>query len=82
ARPKQTKTIEIQRLIDNLGKRYYDGVINAMEYLFTEIFQKLLALVKSFAQVLAVQQRKSQVSISFLSKVIQKMPTSPVFWDG
>ncbi|CAF3073065.1 unnamed protein product [Rotaria sp. Silwood2] len=32
-RPKQIKTIAIQRRIDNLGERYYDGVINAMEYL-------------------------------------------------
>ncbi|CAF3215169.1 unnamed protein product [Rotaria socialis] len=33
ARPKQAKTIAIQRRIDNLGQRYYDGVISAMEYL-------------------------------------------------
>ncbi len=33
ARPKQAKTIAIQRRIDNLGIRYYDGVINVMEYL-------------------------------------------------
>ncbi len=33
ARPKQAKTIAIQHRIDNLGIRYYDGVINAMEYL-------------------------------------------------
>ncbi|CAF1543439.1 unnamed protein product [Rotaria magnacalcarata] len=33
ARPKQTKTIAIQRRIENLGQRYYDGVISAMEYL-------------------------------------------------
>ncbi|CAF5000435.1 unnamed protein product, partial [Rotaria socialis] len=26
-------TIAIQRRIDNLGQRYYDGVISAMEYL-------------------------------------------------
>ncbi|CAF4891392.1 unnamed protein product, partial [Rotaria sp. Silwood1] len=32
-RPKQIKTIAIQRRIDNLSERYYDGVINAMEYL-------------------------------------------------
>ncbi|CAF5166217.1 unnamed protein product [Rotaria sp. Silwood1] len=32
-RPKQAKTIAIQRRIDNLGKRYYDCAINAMEYL-------------------------------------------------
>ncbi|CAF5168110.1 unnamed protein product, partial [Rotaria magnacalcarata] len=32
ARPKQTKTIAIQRRIDNLGQRYYDGVISAMVY--------------------------------------------------
>ncbi|CAF4845470.1 unnamed protein product, partial [Rotaria sp. Silwood2] len=30
---KLLKTIAIQRRIDNLGERYYDGVINAMEYL-------------------------------------------------
>ena len=33
ARTKQPKTIAIQRRIDNLGERYHDGVINAMEYL-------------------------------------------------
>jgi hypothetical protein len=33
ARPKQAKTIAIQRRIDNLGIRYYDGIINVMEYL-------------------------------------------------
>ncbi|CAF4880865.1 unnamed protein product [Rotaria socialis] len=33
ARPKQAKTIAIQRRIGNLGQRYYDGVISAMEYL-------------------------------------------------
>ncbi len=33
ARPKQAKTIAIQHRIDNLGIRYYDGVINVMEYL-------------------------------------------------
>ncbi|CAF3955018.1 unnamed protein product [Rotaria sordida] len=33
ARPKQAKTIVIQRRIANLDERYYDGVINAMEYL-------------------------------------------------
>ncbi|CAF3029580.1 unnamed protein product [Rotaria socialis] len=33
ARSKQAKTIAIQRHIDNLGQRYYDGVISAMEYL-------------------------------------------------
>ncbi|CAF0863532.1 unnamed protein product [Rotaria sordida] len=27
-RPKQAKTIAIQRRMDNLGKRYYDGAIN------------------------------------------------------
>ncbi|CAF1054091.1 unnamed protein product [Rotaria sordida] len=32
-RPKQAKTIAIQRRIDNLGQRYYDGAISAMEYL-------------------------------------------------
>ncbi|CAM4832775.1 unnamed protein product [Rotaria magnacalcarata] len=32
ARPKQAKTIAIQSCIDNLGQRYYDGVISAMEY--------------------------------------------------
>ncbi|CAF4369903.1 unnamed protein product [Rotaria sp. Silwood2] len=32
-RPKQAKTIAIQRRIDNLGERYYDCAINAMEYL-------------------------------------------------
>ncbi|CAF2176777.1 unnamed protein product [Rotaria magnacalcarata] len=32
ARPKQAKTIAIQRRIDNLDQRYYDGVISAMEY--------------------------------------------------
>ncbi|CAF1330935.1 unnamed protein product [Rotaria sp. Silwood1] len=31
-RPKQAKAIAIQRRIDNLGKRYYDCAINAMEY--------------------------------------------------
>ncbi|CAF0948876.1 unnamed protein product [Rotaria sp. Silwood1] len=30
---KLLKTIAIQRRVDNLGERYYDGVINAMEYL-------------------------------------------------
>jgi hypothetical protein len=33
ARTKQAKTIAIQRRIDNLDKRYYDGLINVMEYL-------------------------------------------------
>ena len=33
SRPKQTKTIAIQRRIDNLMQRYYDGAISAMEYL-------------------------------------------------
>ena len=33
SRPKQAKTIAIQRRIDNLGQRYYDGCISAMEYL-------------------------------------------------
>ena len=33
ARPKQAKTIAIQRRIDNFDVRYYDGVINVMEYL-------------------------------------------------
>ncbi|CAF3845879.1 unnamed protein product [Rotaria sp. Silwood1] len=33
ARTKQAKTIAIQRRIDNLGQRYYGGLINAMEYL-------------------------------------------------
>ncbi|CAF1524729.1 unnamed protein product [Rotaria sp. Silwood1] len=32
-RPKQAKPIAIQRRIDNLGERYYDCAINAMEYL-------------------------------------------------
>ncbi|CAF3363228.1 unnamed protein product [Rotaria sp. Silwood2] len=32
-RSKQAKTIAIQRRIDKLGERYYDGAINAMEYL-------------------------------------------------
>ena len=32
-RPKQAKTIAIQRRIDNLGQRYYDTAISAMEYL-------------------------------------------------
>ncbi|CAF5144622.1 unnamed protein product, partial [Rotaria socialis] len=32
-RPKQAKTIAIQRRIDNLDQRYYDGVISTMEYL-------------------------------------------------
>ncbi|CAF4208726.1 unnamed protein product, partial [Rotaria sordida] len=32
-RQKQAKTIAIQRRIDNLGQRYYDGAISAMEYL-------------------------------------------------
>ncbi|CAF5173296.1 unnamed protein product, partial [Rotaria magnacalcarata] len=32
AKPKQAKTIAIQCCIDNLGQRYYDGVISAMEY--------------------------------------------------
>ncbi|CAF1004870.1 unnamed protein product [Rotaria sordida] len=32
-RPKQAKTIATQRRIDNLGQRYYDGAISAMEYL-------------------------------------------------
>ena len=33
ARTKQPKTIAIQRRIDNLGERYYEGLITAMEYL-------------------------------------------------
>ncbi|CAF1927976.1 unnamed protein product [Rotaria magnacalcarata] len=33
ARPKQAETIAIQRRIDTLDKRYYDGAMNAMEYL-------------------------------------------------
>jgi hypothetical protein len=33
ARAKQAKRIAIQRRIDNLGKRYYDGLINVMKYL-------------------------------------------------
>ncbi|CAF2149758.1 unnamed protein product [Rotaria magnacalcarata] len=33
ARAKQAKTIAIQRRIDCLDKRYYDGLINVMEYL-------------------------------------------------
>jgi hypothetical protein len=33
ARPKQAKTIAIQRRIDNLDKRYYDELIGVMEYL-------------------------------------------------
>ncbi|CAF3059045.1 unnamed protein product, partial [Rotaria sp. Silwood2] len=32
-RQKQAKTIAIQRRINNLGQRYYDGAISAMEYL-------------------------------------------------
>ena len=32
-RPKPKKTIAIQRRIDNLSERYYDGSISAMEYL-------------------------------------------------
>ncbi|CAF1379461.1 unnamed protein product [Rotaria magnacalcarata] len=32
-RSKQAKTVAIQRRIDKLGERYYDGAINAMEYL-------------------------------------------------
>ncbi|CAM4964755.1 unnamed protein product [Rotaria socialis] len=32
-RPKQAKTIAIQRRIDNLDQRYYDGVISTMENL-------------------------------------------------
>ncbi|CAF1336267.1 unnamed protein product [Rotaria magnacalcarata] len=32
-RSKQAKTIAIQRRMDKLGERYYDGAINAMEYL-------------------------------------------------
>ncbi|CAM4844216.1 unnamed protein product, partial [Rotaria magnacalcarata] len=31
AKPKQAKTIAIQRRIDNLGQQYYDCVISAME---------------------------------------------------
>ncbi|CAF1461109.1 unnamed protein product [Rotaria sordida] len=30
-KPKQAKTITLQSCIDNLGERYYDGAINAME---------------------------------------------------
>ncbi|CAM4798434.1 unnamed protein product [Rotaria magnacalcarata] len=33
ARPEHAKTIAIQRRIDNLGQRYYDGVISVMDYL-------------------------------------------------
>ena len=33
ARAKQAKTIAIQRRIDCLDKRHYDGLINVMEYL-------------------------------------------------
>ena len=44
ARTKQAKTIAIQRRIDHLDKRYYDGLINVMEYLdglsFTVATQK------------------------------------------
>ena len=32
-RAKPKKTIAIQRRIDNLSERYYDGSISAMEYL-------------------------------------------------
>ncbi|CAF3200624.1 unnamed protein product, partial [Rotaria sp. Silwood2] len=32
-RLKQAKTVAIQRRMDKLGERYYDGTINAMEYL-------------------------------------------------
>ncbi|CAF2042089.1 unnamed protein product [Rotaria magnacalcarata] len=32
-RSKQAKTVAIQRRIDKLGERYYDGTINTMEYL-------------------------------------------------
>ncbi|CAF5169528.1 unnamed protein product, partial [Rotaria magnacalcarata] len=32
-RSKQAKTVAIQRRINKLGERYYDGTINAMEYL-------------------------------------------------
>jgi hypothetical protein len=32
ARSKQAKTIAIQRRIDNLDKRNYDGLIDVMEY--------------------------------------------------
>ncbi|CAF4450949.1 unnamed protein product, partial [Rotaria sp. Silwood2] len=32
-RSKQAKTVAIQRRMDKLGERYYDGAINAMEYL-------------------------------------------------
>ena len=32
-RVKPAKTIAIQRRMDNLTERYYDGVIDAMEYL-------------------------------------------------
>jgi hypothetical protein len=32
-RAKQAKTIAIQRRIDNLDRRYYDGLITVMEYL-------------------------------------------------
>jgi hypothetical protein len=33
ARAKQAKTIANQRRIGTLGERYYDGLINVMEYL-------------------------------------------------
>jgi hypothetical protein len=33
ARPKEAKTIAIQRRIDNLGKRYYDDLIDVIGYL-------------------------------------------------
>jgi hypothetical protein len=32
AEAKYAKTIAIQRRIDNLGERYYDGLINVREY--------------------------------------------------
>ncbi|CAF2972812.1 unnamed protein product [Rotaria sp. Silwood2] len=32
-RSKQAKTVAIQRRMDKLGERYYDGALNAMEYL-------------------------------------------------
>ena len=38
ARSNQAKTIAMQRRIDNLDKRYYDGLIDVMQYLDDLLF--------------------------------------------
>ena len=38
ARSNQAKTIAMQRRIDNLDERYYDGLIDVMQYLAGLLF--------------------------------------------